>query len=208
MASVGAVYTPPHFEEQRDAVVRSLLRTVGFGHLVCLADEGLSSTPVPFVIDDALRSLRSHLTRANRLWRHAPCDALFIVAVSDAYVSPGWYPSKAEHGRVVPTWNYEVVHLHGRLVVHDDPAWVGEQVRDLTAAREAPMPAPWTPDDAPSDFIDAQLRGIVGIEPLVDRVIAKRKLSQNRSPADRAGVVAGLEGAPVRRRSVADAMTE
>jgi transcriptional regulator len=107
-------------------------------------------------------------------------------------VSPGFYPSKAEHGRVVPTWNYVTVHVHGRLVVHDDPAWVEDVVRRLTVAHEAAEPDPWSVDDVPRAFLDGQLRAIVGVELLISRVEGKLKLSQNRPPADVDGVVAGL----------------
>jgi transcriptional regulator len=179
-----------------------LARSVGVGHLVVAGADGMTSSPVPFVIDDGATSIRAHLARPNPIWRVAPCEALMIVPVTDTYVSPAWYPSKAEHGKVVPTWNYEVVHAHGRLVAHDDAAWVARQVRDLTEANEHGRPQPWGVDDAPADFIESMQRGIVGIELLIDRVEATRKLSQNRSEADRAGVVAGLADSP--RRGAAD----
>ena len=98
------------------------------------------------------------------MWRAAPCSALLIVPVSDTYVSPSWYPSKAEHGKVVPTWNYEVVHVHGELVAHDDPVWVEQLVRDLTALNESRLSEPWSVDDAPADYIVQMVRGIVGVE--------------------------------------------
>jgi transcriptional regulator len=117
-----------------------------------------------------------------------------IVRGPDAYVSPGWYASKADHGRVVPTWNYVTAHVYGELVVRDDPVWVEDLVRRLTAKHEASMPHPWHVDDAPPAFVAGQLRAIVGVELRISRVEAKAKLSQNRSEADVAGVVAGLEG--------------
>jgi transcriptional regulator len=110
----------------------------------------------------------------------------------DAYVSPSWYPSKAEHGRVVPTWNYVQVHVHGRLVVHDDPGWVRDQVTRLTREHEARFDRPWSVDDAPAPFVAGQLRAIVGVELRISRIEAKAKLTQNRSAADAEGVVAGL----------------
>lgn len=201
------MYVPAHFREEQPEVVLDLVRRTGFGHLVCCTADGPSATPLPFLVDDAMTSVRAHLARANRLWRLAPCRALLIVPVGDAYVSPTWYPSKSDDGRVVPTWNYEVVHLTGELVVHDDPAWIGRQIGDLTTWHESPRTAPWAVDDAPSDFVDGLVRAIVGIELVVDGVEAKRKLSQNRSEADRAGVVRGLRADGGRSDAVADAMS-
>lgn len=186
------MYTPAHFAENDDVKVLELVRSTGFGHLVCQGDGGLTSTPLPFVVDDALGLVRIHLAKANPMWRAAPCPALIIIAVSNAYISPGWYPSKAEHGKVVPTWNYEVVHLHGRLTLHDDPDWLRSQIGELTDHNEAPLPRPWAVEDAPADFIAKQATSIVGLELTVDRVEAKRKLSQNRSEADRSGAMTGL----------------
>jgi transcriptional regulator len=120
-------------------------------------------------------------------------EALVIVRGPDAYVSPGWHASKAEHGRVVPTWNYVTAHVHGRLVVHDDPGWVETLVRRLTDQHEAHSAQPWSVDDAPAAFVAGQLRAIVGVELVISRVEAKAKLSQNRPGADIDGVVAGLE---------------
>lgn len=207
-ATVGDVYEPQAFREHRDDVVLDLVRTAGFGHLVVTHDGALTSTPVPFVADDELTTVTAHLARPNRVWRAAPCDALLIVPVTDAYVSPGWYPSKAEHGRVVPTWNYEVVHLHGRLVAHDDAEWVRRQITALTDTNEAAFPSPWAVTDAPDDHITKLVRAVVGVELTVDRVDAKRKLSQNRGDDDRAGVRRGLGERGDRSRAVASAMEE
>jgi transcriptional regulator len=201
------VYVPVHFGEDDDGVVLRLLRAAGFGHLVVARDDGIESTPMPFVVDDELTSVRAHLARANPIWRAAPCDALLIVPISDAYVSPSWYASKLEHGRVVPTWNYEVVHVSGPVTAHDDDAWLAEQIDELTGRNEAALPAPWRVTDAPDDFVAKQRRAIVGIELHVREVQAKRKLSQNRDAADRSGAVAGLRSRGVRRSdAVADAM--
>jgi transcriptional regulator len=197
------MYVPPAFSVDDVGVAVTLARTAGFGHLVVLGPDGLSSTPVPFVVDDAGAAVRMHLARPNDVWRAAPCRALLVVPVSDAYVSPSWYPSKAEHGKVVPTWNYEVVHAHGDLVVHDDASWVRSQVGDLTALHEGAFDAPWHVDDAPAEFIEALQRGIVGVELQVARWEGKRKLSQNRPAEDRAGALAGMEAA---RRRGADAV--
>jgi len=202
------MFVPRHFVEDRVEVLVELVRASGFGHLVLNASDGLASTPVPFVVDDAATSVRAHLARPNPIWRDAPCDALLIVPVTDAYISPGWYPSKSEHGKVVPTWNYEVVHLHGRLVAHDDGDWVHHQIRDLTERNEAAMPAPWAVDDAPADYLDKMIKGIVGIDLEVDRIVGKRKLSQNRAAPDRTGVLEHLPANGQATRTVAEAMSE
>ena len=180
----------PFVEDDRAAAV-ALARSTGFGHLTVSGATGLMSTPMPFLADDDGSRVRGHLARPNPILAALPCDALFVVPVSDAYVSPNWYPSKAEHGKVVPTWNYEVVHLHGRLVAHDGP-WTEQIVRDLTNLHEAAMPAPWSVDDAPADYIASLLRAIVGVSLQVTRIDAKRKLSQNKSADDISGAITGL----------------
>jgi transcriptional regulator len=187
------VYVPRHFAvEDRDEIV-AMVRASGFGHLVVSTADGLDSIPVPFVVDDELRSVRAHVARPNPIWRAAPCEALLIVAGRDDYVSPGWYPSKAEHGRVVPTWNYEVVHLRGLLVVHDHAEWTARQIRDLTDVNEASMPEPWSVDDPPPGYVEQAQRGIVGVELEVTRIEAKRKASQNRDEPDRESVLQHLD---------------
>lgn len=201
------MYLPAAFAMDDPAEMVRLARTAGFGHLVVTGPDGLLSTPVPFVVDDAGASVRAHLARPNDVWRAAPCSGLLIVPVSDAYVSPSWYPSKAEHGKVVPTWNYEVVHAHGELVVHDDPLWVRDQIEALTAHNEAPLDPPWHVSDAPADYIEALQRGIVGVELVVSRWEGKRKLSQNRPDEDRAGAITGMERSGLRgSAAVTDAM--
>ena len=151
---------------------------------------------LPFVLDpDAGEhgALLGHVARNNDQWRREVVgEALVIVRGPDAYVSPGYYASKREHGRVVPTWNYEVLHVHGRLVAHDDVGWLRELVTRLTDAHEAGRDAPWQVTDAPERFVDGQLRAIVGLELAVSRVEAKAKLSQNRPAADQDGVLAAL----------------
>ena len=186
------MYLPRHFHDNDTAAAVELARTAGFGHLVVAGPEGLVSTPIPFVISDDGMLVRGHLARPNPIWKLAPLDALLVVPVSDAYISPSWYPSKAEHGKVVPTWNYEVVHFHGRLETHDDAEWVAEQIRDLTDLNEADMPAPWSVDDAPEDYITGLQRGIVGVSLSVTKIEAKRKLSQNKTDDELAGATEGL----------------
>jgi transcriptional regulator len=205
--TVGGVYRPAAFAEDDPAAIVGLARSAKFGHVTVVDDGRLSSTPMPFLISDDGSVVRGHLARPNPVWRSAPCRALLIVPVTDAYVSPSWYPSKAEHGKVVPTWNYEVVHAHGELVAYDDPVWVEQLVRELTVDNESGLAQPWSVDDAPPDYIAQMVRGIVGVELLVDSLVGKRKLSQNRSAADTAGIVAGLDNTHGRgAANIADAM--
>jgi transcriptional regulator len=203
------VYRPAHFAEDRPDVVDALLRDAAFGHLVVAGDSGLDAVPLPFLVDRDGDSLvvRTHVAKANRIWRAAPCDALLIVPVTDAYVSPSWYPSKAADGRAVPTWNYEVVHLHGRITAHQEPDWLRGLVTDLTDRHESGRPDRWSVDDPPDGYVDGLLRAIVGIGLEVARVEAKRKLSQNRGADDQLGVVAGLDAeGTARAAAVAEAM--
>jgi transcriptional regulator len=186
------VYRQGAFAVEDLAEMVALARSAGVGHLVVAAPDGMTASPVPFVIDDAATAVRAHLARPNSIWKLAPCPALLIVPVSDTYVSPAWYATKTEHGKVVPTWNYEVVHIHGRLVAHDDGAWVAQQIDDLTNENERSRPDPWAVGDAPADYVTGLQRAIVGIELVIERIEATRKLSQNKSEADQAGVVEGL----------------
>ncbi|HEY0936752.1 MAG TPA: FMN-binding negative transcriptional regulator [Trebonia sp.] len=141
----------------------------------------------------SLGALHGHLARNNPQWKLGSAgEALVIVRGPDAYISPGWYAAKAEHGRVVPTWNYVTAQVYGRLVVHDDPAWTEDLVRRLTVKHEAYREYPWSVDDAPRPYIEGQLRAIVGVELEITRIEAKAKLSQNRPAADIDGVTAGL----------------
>lgn len=186
------MYVPAQFAVD-EVAVQQLLSAPCAADLVTATPSGLKATLLPFVYDAAVGALLGHLARNNDQWRvEVLGEALVIVRGLDAYVSPGWYASKAEHGRVVPTWNYVTAHVHGRLVVHDDPGWVEALVRRLTDQHEAARSAPWSVDDAPAPYIAGQLRAIVGVELVISRVEAKAKLSQNRSAADIAGVVAGL----------------
>src|SRR5690242_11889770 len=195
------MYIPAHFAAD-DAAVRDLLARHGAADLITLTADGLLATMLPFAYEPAAGdhgALLGHVARNNDQWRKpAQGESLAIVRGPDAYVSPSWYAAKAEHGRVVPTWNYVTAHVYGELTVHDDPAWVEDVVRRLTAKHEAartesPGQAPaWSVDDAPRTFIEGQLRAIVGLELRITRIEAKAKLSQNRPEADIAGVVTGL----------------
>jgi transcriptional regulator len=189
------VYVPAHFAAD-DAVVRDLLANHGAADLVTATSDGLQATFLPFLYDPSVGergALLGHLARNNDHWRAEPVgEALVIVRGPDAYVSPGWYPSAAEHGRVVPTWNYVTAHVHGRLVVHDDAGFVEDVVRRLTAKHEADLDRPWSPDDSPPAFFAGQLKAIVGVELVISRVEAKVKMSQNRPPADVDSVIDAL----------------
>lgn len=189
------MYTPAHFEAGPDTV-QALLTRPGTANLVTMTSGGLLATLLPFVYDPSVGehgALLAHVARNNPQWSEpAIGEALMIVQGADAYISPSWYASKAEHGRVVPTWNYSTAHVYGTLVVRDDPAWLAGQVRRLTGANEAGFEHPWSVNDAPERYISGQLRAIVGLELVITRIEAKAKLSQNRPDADIDGVVAGL----------------
>ena len=186
------MYIPKHFAAD-DVAVQDLLVNHGAANLVTSTPDGLLATFLPFVYDAESGALQGHLARNNEQWK-APVlgEALAIVSGPDAYISPSAYASKREHGRVVPTWNYVTAHVYGKLVIHDDPAWLDTLVRRLTAKHEAGLAEQWTVDDAPAKFIDGQLRAIVGIELVISRIETKAKLSQNRSAADIDGVMTSL----------------
>jgi transcriptional regulator len=194
------MYIPAHFAPD-ETQVNELLRNHGAADLVTLTAQGLVATMLPFIYvppgdsgtAEPHGALHGHLARNNEQWKlDSVGEALVIVRGPDAYITPGWYATKAETGRVVPTWNYVTAHVYGRLIVHDDPAWTEDLVRRLTTKHEAYRNHPWSVDDAPRPFIEGQLRAIVGIELAITRIEAKAKLSQNRSPADVEGVIAGL----------------
>jgi transcriptional regulator len=189
------VYTPSHFAVDAESA-SAFLAGIRAADLVTVTEEGLVATFLPLLFDPTRGvkgALRGHVARKNDQWKRDPiAEALVIVHAEDAYITPSWYPSKAEHGRVVPTWNYRTAHVFGQLVIHDDAAWVDQNVRQLTELHEAERAAPWSVDDAPPKFRAGQLRAIVGVEVLISRVEAKFKMSQNRREADIDGVVAGL----------------
>jgi len=199
------MYIPHAFAVASQAEILGTLRRISFGHLVSTDVTGrhpLQSTALPFVVDDELSELRCHLALANQHWKHIDgFAALMIVAGTDAYISPRWYASKVEDGRVVPTWNYEVIHIHGTVEIHHDPSWKRALVTDLTDHNERQVGDPertdeWAVSDAPTEFIDSQLKAIVGVRLEITAVEAKRKLSQNKSVADRTGAIEGLVRAP------------
>ena len=192
------MYLPTHFSESRPDVLRAFVRDHPLGLLVTQDRSGdIDANSVPFVLDadgDAPGVLRAHVARANPLWKTArdDVDALVVFQGPHGYVSPAWYPSKAEHGKVVPTWNYVMVQARGRLRAIDDRVWLRDFVSRLTDRHEAGRAAPWAVNDAPADFLETMLGAIVGIEITLSSIVGKWKVSQNRSAADRAGVVEGL----------------
>ena len=209
------MYVPDHFRPT-DADVAELLAHIGAAELVTATADGLLATMLPLIHESPDRSapeagehgrLMGHVARNNRQWKVPPIgDAMVIVRGPDAYISPAWYATKREHGRVVPTWNYITAHVHGELVIHDDPAWIEANVRALTTRHEASRPHPWAVDDAPRPYIEGQLKAIVGVEIRITRIEAKLKLSQNRSTDDVDGAIAGLEAGPSVGHPLADAM--
>jgi transcriptional regulator len=191
------MYLPPAFRMDSLADQHEAVRRHPFATLITTSGDGVVADHIPFMIDEKRGEkgvLRAHVARANPLWRTHPRDreALVIFAGPHHYISPSWYATKRETGKVVPTWNYVSVHAWGPLQVFDDPEWLREQIGALTTLHEAGRAPPWAVTDAPAEFIAAQIKGIVGIEVPITRIEGKVKLSQNRPDADRKGVIDGL----------------
>jgi transcriptional regulator len=192
------MYVPKHFEETRVEVLHELMRQHPLGTLVAMTAQGLDASHIPFEIDPEpapFGTLRGHVAKANPLWQtlcNAPAT-LVVFQGSDAYVSPSWYAAKQDHGKVVPTWNYAVVHAHGQARIVHDAAWLRTLVTALTDRHEDGRADRWRVTDAPADYVEKMLAAIVGVEIPIARLTGKWKVSQNRSAADRRGVVAGLE---------------
>ncbi len=188
------MYNPPTFVESRPDELQEIMRAASLPVLVSHSDDGLIATHLPlyFVAPDRLVG---HVARANPHWRafDPAIPSLAIFSAVDGYVSPSWYATKAETGKVVPTWNYQAVHATGRLEILEDAGPVLEIVTHLTNRYEAPRAKPWAVSDAPADYLAAQLKGIVGVVLHISKLEGKAKLSQNKSKADQAGVVAGAE---------------
>ncbi|MBX3634331.1 MAG: FMN-binding negative transcriptional regulator [Rubrivivax sp.] len=201
------MYLPTHFAETDPARLHALMREHPLALLVAVADGLATADPLPLEFDAAagpLGTLRGHVARANPLAQRGGSEMLAVFSGPQAYVSPGLYASKREHGKVVPTWNYAVVQARGTLRTVDDAPWLRALVGRLTHHHEAPRPAPWAVDDAPADFVAQMLRAIVGIEIPLASLVGKFKLSQNRSAADHDGVRQGLaSGGPQDRAAAA-----
>lgn len=184
------MYTPKYFEERRADALDGLIRAYPFATVVANTANGLVANHLPFEQVDGV--LHGHVARSNELARMDGVELLLVFRGPDGYISPNWYPTKHETGREVPTWNYAVVHVHGRLRVIDDPAWLRALLERLTEHHEADQPQPWKVSDAPEDHIQKSLAAIVGLEVCIDRVEGKFKLSQNHPARNRASVIAGL----------------
>lgn len=184
------MYLPSHFEERRPEALHDLIARHPLGMLVTHGSGGLDANHVPFELDAGAGPhgvLRAHVARDNPLWQSVADgdEVLVVFRAAQAYVSPNWYPSKHEAHKLVPTWNYRVVHAHGTITVRDNERYVRGLVARLTRQHEAGQPRPWKMGDAPSDYIDAMLKSIVGLEIAVARLVGKFKLSQNRETRDR-----------------------
>ncbi|HEX4573338.1 MAG TPA: FMN-binding negative transcriptional regulator [Dongiaceae bacterium] len=193
------MYVPPHFVEDDKAALHRAIRETRLATLVTLGSEGLEASHVPILLDEGegpFGVIRGHVARANPQWRRAATEtpALAIFLGPDAYVSPNWYATKRETGKVVPTWNYLAIHAYGRVEFFEDAERLRAIVTSLTQRHEGRREKPWAVSDAPEDYIQAQLRGIIGFRLPIDRLEGKWKLSQNRPEVDRRGVIEGLEG--------------
>jgi transcriptional regulator len=199
------MYLPAHFEESRIEVLHALMRNRPFATLISHGSGDLAANHLPLHLAPEIGpcgALQGHVARANPLWQSSSgTEVLAIFHGPQAYVTPAWYPTKREHGKAVPTWNYVVVQARGRLRAINDPAWLRQQLETLVAQHEAGLADPWRVADAPPDYIDTMLTAIVGIEIVINDLKGKWKISQNQPEANRAGVVDGL-----RRQGTADAL--
>jgi transcriptional regulator len=193
------MYEPPLHRRDDPAALYDLIRRHPLGLLVSHGPQGLVANAIPFLVDPSVGKfglLSAHMARANGQWRdlQQASEALVVFQGTDHYISPSWYETKRETGKVVPTWNYVVIQARGVPRVIEDADWLRRQITALTLSQESPRAAPWAVGDAPEDFVAAQIRQIVGLEIEIADIRGKWKASQNRNPVDRAGVVAGLEG--------------
>lgn len=194
------MYEPPHFQETRPEVLHGLIRSHPLGMLISNGPEGPVANAIPFLLDPAVSPngmLRAHLAKANPQWKliaeNPSSPVLIVFQGTDAYVTPSWYETKRETGKVVPTWNYAIVQARGTAKVIDDQDWLARQIADLTLSQEGTRQAPWAVTDAPAPFIQSQIKGIIGLEIEISEIHGKWKVSQNRPVADRVGVAQGLE---------------
>lgn len=195
------MYEPSHFKVEDRGALFQVMRANPLATLITAGEGGLLANPVPFVLhaeESGQGVLRAHLARPNPQWRAvaAGAEVLLVFTGVERYVTPAWYASKREHGKVVPTWNYVTVQVRGPARTIEDPAWLRAHLEQLTQQQEAPRPEPWAVSDAPEPFVAAQMRGIIGIEIEIASLIGKFKLSQNRQEADKLGVLNGLSADP------------
>ncbi|MGS3141117.1 FMN-binding negative transcriptional regulator [Aeromonas sanarellii] len=191
------MYLPPHFAVTEPAALHQLILAHPLGALVTHGELGLDANHLPFELDAGEGGqgvLRAHVARNNPLWQEVKDgdEVLVIFRAAEGYISPSWYPGKQVHHQQVPTWNYAVVHAHGRIRVRDDARFVRRLLATLTCTQEAAEPRPWKMADAPRDYLEAMVAAVVGIEIEIDRLVGKFKLSQNKEAADRQGAIAAL----------------
>jgi transcriptional regulator len=196
------MYLPKHFAETDIGVMHELMRAFPLATVVTQGADGLEANHIPLHLDALAGpngTLRGHVARANPLAADATVNRKILVIFKgpDSYISPSGYATKAEHGKVVPTWNYAAVHAYGELRLIDDAEWLLTQLHTLTAEHEAGLPHPWTVDDAPADYIGKMLGAIVGIEISIDRLVGKWKVSQNQPAVNQASLIAALDGDPM-----------
>ena len=191
------MYLPKHFAEDDVAEMHALMRAHPLATLISHGPDGLNANHIPLLLADG--KLQGHVARANPLWKtgNVAGEVLVVFQGDESYISPSGYATKTEHGKVVPTWNYAVVHAYGDLRVIDDPVWVFAQISALTAANEAALPQPWAVTDAPADYTEKMLGAIVGIEIGITRLLGKWKLSQNQPPANQTSLIRALAGTPM-----------
>jgi transcriptional regulator len=191
------MYLPKHFAEDDVAKMHALMRAHPLATLISHGPDGLNANHIPLLLADG--KLQGHVARANPLWKvgNVAGEVLVIFHGHESYISPSGYATKAEHGKVVPTWNYVAVHAYGDLRVIDDPAWIFGQISALTAANEGVLPQPWAVTDAPADYIERMLGAIVGIEIGITRLLGKWKVSQNQPPANQTSLTKALAGTPM-----------
>ena len=205
------MYTPQQFEEKRPEVLAGAIREIQFALLVTSVDGTYHATHLPMLLKagDGVLTLEAHLARANPHWQalgRKPAS-LAVFQGPQTYISPSWYESKRRHGKVVPTWNYVVVHAHGPLEAVEDRRWLRAHIEELVARNERGRDPPWAVSDAPAEFVEQMTRAIVGLRLKIERLEGKWKMSQNRPEADRLGTLAGLSGsADPRDQAVARVM--
>lgn len=192
------MYVPQHFGESDTRTLQQTIRDSGLGLLIVADSTGIDANHVPFYLNceqgHELGTLQCHVARSNPVWQRVLAGASVLVVFQgpDAYISPSWYPSKAENGRAVPTWNYLAVHVEGSVRVIEDAGWLQQHVRNLTNQHESAMIKPWSVDDAPTDYIERMIQAVVGLEISIQKITGKLKASQNQPERNKAGVIAGL----------------